>query len=263
MAFWTHLPQKRFGLLLLLPVTIAIAVFSHEPSRDASHTAGTFIIASPNTRSSLTDEDAQISLESFEQQNAVAVADHIACSLAPSVRIGDALGVYDKSAENSLIVESNLDVLRSRYLASLFGRYAHQEHVLYFVRQQNGPDKMWVIDSQHSLTEAMSALRSAGLVPATVRYRQDQTEILFVDFKSRSTDRVRALASALDGKAQVTEGVAALPGNEDRKRAAAIFDADIHDVEQKRKYRLSSYLWTQEWRDATSRTCSTGIPFQQ
>jgi hypothetical protein len=249
--------------LVLIPVTIAVTVFSHEPSQDAGHTAGTFIIASPNTRSSLTDEDAQLSLESFEQQNAVAVADHITCSLTHSVRIGDALGVYDKSAENAFVVESDLNGLLSRYVASLFGRYAHQEYVLYFVRQENGPDKMWVIDSQRSLREAMSALRSAGLAPATVRHRQDLTEILFVDFGSRSTEKVRALASALDGKAQVTEGTAALPGNEDRKRAAAIFDADIHDVEQKRKYRLSSYLWTQEWRDATSRTCSTGIPFQQ
>src|SRR5205807_1422859 len=136
-----------------------------------------------------------------------------ACSLTHSVHIGDALGIFANSSENSVIIETDLKAQFSEYLASLFGRYAHQEYVLFFVQQQNGPDRMWVINSRHSLAEVVNALRKSGLIPATIRQEKTQTEVLFVDFASRATDRVKALASAVDGSTSVAVGVAALPGN--------------------------------------------------
>jgi hypothetical protein len=134
---------------------------------------------------------------------------------------------------------------------------------LCFVEQQNGADTKWIIDSGSSLAEVANTLRASGLVPATVRKRQNGSEILFVDFDSHFTNKLRALASALNGSVSLVVGTGALPGDDDRKVAAGIFQTNIRRVEKgDRKYHLSSQLWTENWHDANSRTCSTDIPLQ-
>ncbi len=69
----------------------------------------TFLFASPAIREPISDEDSRIRLTSFEHINATAVADRAACTLTHSVEIADTLGIYDKSSENSLILQDDLD----------------------------------------------------------------------------------------------------------------------------------------------------------
>lgn len=254
--------RGQFGRVLLI-VLIGLSMFCAGSLPTDSAMAKSYVIVSPNTRSTLSDEDARLSVDSFEQKNEIAVADRVACALAHPVHIGNALGIYLNSSENSVVIETNLGAELTNYTASLLGRYAHQQYVLFFVQQQNGKDRMWIIATRRSFAEVVNALRTYGLVPATVRQKNNGIEIIFVDFGSRSGDKVGALAAALDGSTWVATGVGALPGNDDRTAAVAIFDTNVHEVEKHWKYRLSSHLWTENWHDATSRSCSTEIPFEK
>jgi len=243
-------------LIISLLFTAGTSTITSQAVPNARALAKSYIFVSANTRSHMTDEDARQSFDSFEQENAIAVADHIACTLTQSVRIADVLGVYAKDSENSLVIETDLKAEVSQYLASLLGRYAHQEFVLSFTRQDHGPDKIWVIDTDHPPAEVVKDLRDSNLVPATVRDDHGRTELLFVEFGSGLTEKLRMLGSNLYATISTADGLAAMRGNDDRLQAAAIFDANIRDVEKQGRYRLSSHLWTKEWHDATSRTCS-------
>src|ERR1700722_12658452 len=141
MSFWKAEYLKRSALMSLLPLTIGFSTPFSETVPDARTVSQSYIFVSANTRSHMTDDDARQSFDSFEQENGIAVADQIACSLTHSVHIGNVLGVYADYSENSLVIETELAGESSHYLASLLGRYAHQEYVLAFDRQQNGPDK--------------------------------------------------------------------------------------------------------------------------
>src|ERR1051326_2522888 len=123
----------------------------------------TFIFASPNTRSALTDHDAEISLTSFEQMNAVAVADRLGCSFSDSVNISSAVGVFEDSSENSLIMKSNMNPSQAEYVAWLFGRYAHQEFVLVFIPKADGKDRLWTIVTAKPIDEVLAAGRAQHL----------------------------------------------------------------------------------------------------
>ena len=250
----------RSVLVASLPFLIGMSAIPLALAPIAPPLPQSYVFVSPNTRSSLTDGDAQRSFDSFEQKNAVAVADRIVCSLTQSVQIADALGVYSDSSEKSFIIESDLAADSSQYVASLLGRYAHQEFVLTFIRQQHGPDKLWVIDLDRPAGEVIKAIRALGLGSSTVRSDHGRTELLFVDFRSAVEGKLKALASRLHGSTSTEEGVGTLRGSEDRMRAAALFDADIQDREHHSAYRFSTYLWTQDWHDATSRTCSGWLP---
>jgi len=249
----------RSALLILVVFAVGLGTLDSETIPDAYAIAQSYVFVSANTRSHMTDEDARRSFDSFEQKNALAVADRASCSLTHSVRINNALGVNAKDSENSLVIETDLTSGLSEYLASLVGRYTHQEYVLSFIRRNHGPDKLWMIYTDHPLPEVLEAVRKSSLVPATVLDSHGRIELLFVDIGSRTAEQLRTLASTLHGQTWTADGVAALRGNDDRMRAAAIFDAEIQSFEKHSSFRLSSRLWTEAWHDATSRTCSSGL----
>lgn len=249
----------RSALLVMLSFAVGLGTLCSQTIPDTHAIAQSYIFVSANTRSRMTDEDARRSFDSFEQKNALAVADRASCSLTHSVRINDALGVNANDSENSMVIETDLTGGLSEYLASLVGRYTHQEYVLSFVRRNHGPDKIWMFHTDRPLSEVLEAVRKSSLVPATVLDRHGRIELLFVDIGSGSAGKLRMLASTLHGQTWTADGIAALRGNDDRMRATAIFDAEIQSIEKHSAYRLSSRLWTEAWHDATSRTCSTGL----
>jgi len=219
-----------------------------------------YVFASPNTKAPLTDEDARGSLTSSEELNAIAVADRIACSMTSKVEISGVLGVYDASSENSFLVESDLQRGQTEYLGSVLGRYEHQKFVLLFFPQLAGHDRLWTIRTSKSFDAAVAAARQMQLTPVTVRAGADGTEVWIVDMGDKFGDRPQQLAAQLGGNAASQDGDAELPGNDDRAKAAAIFDAKIGAFERQTKRKPSSQLWTESWHDASTRTCSTEVP---
>jgi hypothetical protein len=95
-------PGTLLAIAFLLPAALAAA----NPQAGAQRT---FLFASPAIKEPASDEDSKARLTSFEQINATAMADRAACALTRSVEIADTLGIYDRSSENSFILESDLD----------------------------------------------------------------------------------------------------------------------------------------------------------
>src|ERR1700733_13760030 len=82
-----------------------------------------YIFASPHTTSHLSSGDAERNLESFDELNAISVADRIVCSFSHQAGILSTLGIFNGETETSLVVEARLTRAQIDYTASLLGEY--------------------------------------------------------------------------------------------------------------------------------------------
>jgi hypothetical protein len=246
------------GILLDIAVALSAAFAGPIPGSGANRI---FLFASANVRESLTDEDAKVRVNSFEQRNATAVADRAACALTNDVQIANSLGIYDKSSENSFILEADLERKQSEYLAALLALYSRQEFMLLFLDAASGGDRLWIIETPQSLEAVIATLRKSKLTPVTVRTEKDRNEIWFVDFGETNAKDLRTFASDVNGRASVTAGVAEMLGNKSRAAAVKEWRQQISAFEQQNARHLSEQLSSKGWRHATSvHTCSGEIP---
>lgn len=242
-------------ILLAITVILPAAFAGQIPGPGANRI---FLFASPNTQESLPDEDAKARLTSFEQINATAVADRAACALTHDIQVANSLGIYDKSSENSFIVEAVLEQKPSEYLAALLGLYSRQEFVLLFFDEASGLDQLWIIKTPQSLEAVMVTLRKLKLTPVTVRPEKEQNEIWFVDFGEKHAETLKIFTSDVNGRASFTAGVAEMLGNESRTKAVKGWRQQISAFEQQSGRHLSGELSSKSWRGATAvHTCST------
>jgi hypothetical protein len=251
--------------LLALIVVLQAALAGPDPgpmpgAMPAPGASQTFLFASPNKRDALTDEEANVRLTSFEELNATAVADRAACAITHSVQIAESLGIYDKSSENSFILEGNLQRKESEYLAALLGLYSRQEFILLFLSEAGGPDRLWLIKTPQPLDAVIATLRKLRLVPVTVRTEQAQTEIWYVDVGEQRAGDLKIFTSNVNGQASLTAGVAEMLGNQSRAAAVKIWRQQISALERQSRLHLSSRLSSRQWRQATTtHTCSTDL----
>lgn len=246
----------KAGLRILLTIMVVwpAAFAGQTPGPGANRI---FLFASPNMRESLTDQNAKAQLTSFEQINGTAVADRVACALSHDVQIADSLGIYDKSSENSFILEADLEQKQSEYLAALLGLYSRQEFVLLFFDEASGRDQVWIIKTPQSLEVVMATLRKLNLTPVTVRPEKDQTEIWFVDFGGKHGEALKIFTSGVNGRASLIKGVAEMLGNQNRTVAVRGWRQQISTFEQQSGRHLSKQLSSKGWRDAAAvHTCS-------
>jgi hypothetical protein len=244
-------------LLLAIIVSLPVAFALPIPGAGANQS---YLFASPNTKESLSDEDAKVRLNSLEQIHATAVADRSACALTHNVRIADSLGIYDKSMENSFILKADLGKEQSEYLAALLGLYSHQEFILLFLDEPAGLDRMWIIKTPQSQEEVIATLRRLKLTPVTVRTVRDQNEIWFIDFGEKRAEDLKIFTSDVNGLASLTEGAAEMLGNPSRTKAIRLWRKKISVFEQRGERHLSVQLSSKGWRDATAvHTCSKEI----
>jgi hypothetical protein len=246
--------KARLGILLAITIASTAAFADPIPGAGANRI---FLFASPNTRESLSDRDAKARLTSFQQINATAVADRAACALTQDVQIAGSLGIYDKSSENSFLLEADVEQKQSEYLAALLGLYSRQEFVLLFLDEAGGGDRLWTIKTPQPLEAVIAALRKGKLTPVTVRTEKDQTEIWFVDSGEKRAGDLKVLTSEVNGRASSTAGVAEMLGNQDRATAIKRWRQQIRTFEQQSVGRLSGQLSSKGWRGATAvHTCS-------
>src|SRR6202008_4019537 len=91
-----------------------------------------YIFAGSSRNDGVTNDAAAKKPESFEQGNAIAVADRIACALTHSVAISGVLGIYPKTFANSILTKASLQPAEMEYVGSLLGLYEHMKYVLVF-----------------------------------------------------------------------------------------------------------------------------------
>jgi hypothetical protein len=225
-------------------------------------------LGSPNTRDSLSYADAKISLGSFEETNFVAVADRIVCALASRGSVEKVIGeVHEQGslgvtgAENSVVVKAPVLLNDMRYMMALLGRYAHQKFVVVFIPEKasgsrTNPAEMVLL----RIPPKTSHLRMERVLDQTgVPYRTllDEHRVLVFLPAGISDVAVRKAAQRLGAKLEVEQGTGEIFGDDDRGKALVLYDRIIAEYEATHPDKaLSSRLWSREWHDAESRTCT-------
>lgn len=257
---------SRLAVLLAAFISAAFVCTSAcAPAHSAADDQVSYIFASPHTTSHLSPstskEEARANLKSFDELNAISVADRIVCSFSHPAGISGTLGIFNGEAENSLVVEAHLTRAQIDYAASLFGDYERQKFVLWFMPKTGGVDVLWTIHLPGGNSKEIAPLlRQLHVTGATFRSERNSTEMWIVDFGGKLGSGPEILSAKLQGSARSERGVAALVGDDDRSKAAALFREKIASFEGATSAGLSSKLQSPFWRGATSRTCSSEIP---
>lgn len=221
------------------------------------------VFFSPNTIDTLSDADALAGLKSFDEANAIAVADRAACALGNVAEIDPAIGVYNTSAENVVLLEGAWDSATAGYLAVLLGRYEHQEWAFWFTASPTGKERLWLIESGAPAAEISRQIRASGLAPVT-EMLSPRGNVVFIVASETARARVEKFAAALHATVTSEPGSSGRVGSdvssgiEGERAAMPLYDAAIARFEQAQHVALASKLWTPEWRDATGRTCTAG-----
>jgi hypothetical protein len=225
-------------------------------------------LGSPNTRDSMSYADAKVSLSSFEEANFVAVADRIVCSLAARGSVETVIGeVHEQGklgisgAENSVVVKAPVTLEEMRYVMALLGRFAHQKFVIAFIPEVGGASPTKQAEMVRlRIPQKISRARMEQVLDETgVPYRTllDEHRVLVFLPEGTSDAAVRKAAHRLGAKIEVERGTGVIFGDDDRGKASAAYDRIIADYESAHADKaLSSKLWSREWRDADSRTCT-------
>src|SRR5579871_257841 len=226
-------------------------------------------LGSPNTRDSMSYADAKISLGSFEETNFVAVADRIVCARASRGSVEKAIGeVHEQGslgvsgAENSVVVKAPVLLDDMRYMMALLGRYAHQKFVVVFIPEEasaSGPKPAELVILR--IPPKISRVRMERILDQTgVPYRTllDEHRVLVFLPAGTSGAAVRKAAHRLGAKIEAERGTGEIFGDDDRGKALAAYDRIIAEYELAHPEKaLSPRLWSREWHDAESRTCTS------
>jgi len=225
-------------------------------------------LGSPNTRDSMSYADAKISLASFEETNFVAVADRIVCALASRGSVEKAIGeVHEQGslgvsgAENSVVVKAPVSLQDMRYAMALLGRFAHQKFVVVFIPEEASasPSKPAEMVLLHVPQKISRVRMERGLDQTGVPYRTllDDHRVLVFLPEGTSDAAVRKAAQRLGAKIEAGRGTGEIFGDNDRGKALAEYDRIIAEYELAHPDKaLSPRLWSREWHDAESRTCT-------
>lgn len=248
--------SRRTTMLAFCALLVAAA------GSTAASPAKTFYIFAGSKRSAgHTDDAAAQQLESFEQANAIAVADRVACALTRSVAVSGVLGIYDKTSPNSILTKVNLEQFQMEYVGSLLGLYEHMNYVLVFSAQRGGQDRLWVIKTSKPLDSVAAAVREQHMTPLSVRIEKSAIQIWIVDVGDSLGQRPRDVATQLGGTVVSEDGSAEIVGNQkDRAKAEAGYKNAIQAFEEHSKLRFSSSLTSEAWQKASTRTCSVELP---
>ncbi|HEY2362161.1 MAG TPA: hypothetical protein VGK36_13655 [Candidatus Angelobacter sp.] len=225
-------------------------------------------LGSPNTRDSMSYADAKISLTSFEETNFVAVADRIVCALAPRGSVEKAIGeVHEQGslgvsgAENSVVVKAPVSLQDMRYTMALLARFAHQKFMIVFIPEEAGgsrpkPAEMVLLHVPQKISRVrMERVLDKSGVP--YRTLLDDHRVMVFLPEGTPDAAVRKAAQRLGAKIEAERGTGEIFGNDDRSKALAAYDRIIAEYELAHPDKaLSSRLWSREWHDAESRTCT-------
>jgi len=150
-----------------------------------------------------------------------------------------------------------------QYMMAMLGRYAHQKFVIVFIPEEAGASrsKPAEIVLLH-VPQKISRVRMERVLDETgVPYRTllDEHRVLVFLPEGTSDAAVRKAAQRLRANIEIERGMGEIFGNDDRAKALAMYDGIIAEYESAHPEKaLSSRLWSREWHDAESRTCTPG-----
>jgi hypothetical protein len=226
--------------------------------------AQSFIFASPNTRSHMSDTEAFASQDSFEQQNFLAVAHYLGVRLCgkanavkhdatksniTKVKVYGGEGLDGHDTENTALV-TGCKGEQVFYVAELLGRYAHQKQVLVFSAIPNANERLFVISlSAVGPEEAVNQMHKHGLAEGTVITEGEGTLVYIWEQDHSQDAQIHALSEDNHGTIEELAGKGLLIGDDDRAKAQQIFDKKLSAYERQHHVAFSQQLWTKKLHD--------------
>ena len=211
--------------------------------------AQSFLFVSPNTREHMTDQSALQSLDSFEQENFLAVARFFSARLCSKPQVQSTEGMDGANTENSAMI-SGCSSGSARYLGELLARYGHQKWILVFDPKSGSSERLVVLsfNSDHP-SETPGELRAQGIKAGTVVGEGNQVHI-YIWVPDHSQDAVlQAFAQARHGTLEEISGKGSFIGDDQRARAQQIFDQRIQLYERVHHRSFSKLLWSKQLHD--------------
>ncbi len=146
-------------------------------------------------------------------------------------------------------------------MMALLGRYAHQKLVIIFIPEKASDSRTKSAEMVLlRVPQKISRVRMERVLDETgVPYRTllDEHRALVFLPEGTSDAAVRKAAQRLGAKIEIERGTGEIFGDDDRGKALAAYDRIIAEYESAHPDKaLSSRLWSREWHDADSRTCT-------
>ncbi len=145
------------------------------------------------------------------------------------------------------------------YAMALLGRYAHQKFVVAFTpASEASSHRASLVVMRIPLGTSGSTLERV-LDDTGVPYRTLAGETVIVFLPNGTPEApVKTAAKRLKTSLEVQHGRGEIIGDQDRTKAMTAYDKIIAAYEAAHPHQaFSENLWSREWHDATSRTCTT------
>jgi hypothetical protein len=226
---------RTLFLLLTVLLSLNAAQSQEHDSRQPARKAVSYGFVSPNTREDLKLDQAIKNLHSAAEVRLINETRSIACRVRTRARINRALGNWSDGAENSMVFRVYSDEATVRYAATSLGNRWRQKTVLYFRRQLNGKDRIYLIfvnQTQRRYDLVSKTLDDAGVAYRTLAPLRHSLLVYVVDMDNKLKVQVGKAAGQLHARTLAFTGAAATIGNDtDRDKAQEVFQQEIKSYE--------------------------------
>ena len=222
---------RRLLLSLVLWLIIGGAAYAQQ-SKAVSYT-----FVSPNTREGLTLGEAVRGLHSREE---LLLIDRIRglsrCLRLRPLAVRRTIGSWADGAEHAALFRVNADEPTLRYADARLGKQARQKAVLYFRRDEDGADRMYVLRvrrGRRSLASVSKTLDASGVAFRTLAPADAGRLLIYVvDLDDALRDKVARAARLLRAAVSAVKGEAEFIGDDtDRDKAQQVFASEIKKYE--------------------------------
>jgi hypothetical protein len=223
---------RRAPLLLCLWLAAACGAAHAQQGRAVSYT-----FVSPNTREDLTLGEAVRLLGSREEFLLIKQIRGLSrCLRLRPLAVRRTIGSWADGAEHSALFSVAADERALRYADARLGRQARQKAVLYFRRDAQGADRMYVLRlrrGRRSLASVSRTLDASGVAFRTLAPAAAGRLLVYVvdlddalrDKVARAARRLRAAVSAIKGEGEF------MGDDADREKAQQVFASEIRKYE--------------------------------
>ncbi len=223
---------RRALLLLCLWLAAACGAAYAQQGKAVSYT-----FVSPNTREELTLGEAVRLLSSREE---LLLINHIRtlsrCLRLKPLAVRRTIGSWADGAEHAALFRVDADEPTLRYADARLGKQARQKAVLYFRRDENGADRMYVLRlrrGRRSLASISKTLDASGVAFRTLAPADAGRLLIYVvDLDDALRERVARAARRLRAAVNTIKGEGEFIGDDaDRDKAQQVFASEIKKYE--------------------------------
>ncbi|HKQ51654.1 MAG TPA: hypothetical protein VJT74_04750 [Pyrinomonadaceae bacterium] len=221
---------------VLLPLVLWLAACGAAYAQQGAAVSYTFV--SPNTREGLTLDEAVRGLSSREEFQLINQIRGLSrCLRLKPLAVRRTIGSWSDGAEHAALFRVQADERTLRYADARLGKLAQQKAVLYFRRDENGADRMYVLHlrrgRRRSLANVSKTLDASGVAFRTLApAARGRLLIYVVDLDDALREKVARAAHLLRAAMSTLKGAGEFIGDDtDRDKAQQVFASEIKKYE--------------------------------